>query len=73
MPGDPSEIKDFQEKTSVSSKLHLELNFPEIDVNFQDPPFFELIYNRWVRTFSHALSYALPIISAFFYFLKVWK
>ncbi|XP_028410274.1 autophagy-related protein 2 homolog B-like [Dendronephthya gigantea] len=47
VPGDPSEMKEFQEKTSVFSKLHLELNFPEIDVNFQDPPFFELIYNRF--------------------------
>ena len=49
VPGDPLEMKDFQEKTSMVSKLHIELNFPEIDANFQDPSFFELIYNRSVR------------------------
>ena len=48
VPGDSQEMKDFQEKTSVFSKLHIELNFPEIDANFQDPCFFELIYNRSV-------------------------
>ena len=45
-------MNDFQEKASALSKLHIELNFPEIDANFQDPSFFELIYNRSVLNIS---------------------
>jgi hypothetical protein len=55
VPGDPLEMKDFQEKTSMFSKLHIELNFPEIDANFQDPCFYELIYNRSVGNFQDIL------------------
>ncbi len=60
VPGDSQEMKDFQEKTSVFSKLHIELNFPEIDANFQDPCFFELIYNRSVPNDICVRSKAIP-------------
>lgn len=49
-------MKDFQEQTSAFSKIHIELNFPEVDANFQDPSFFELIYNRSVRNYCMKLE-----------------
>ncbi|XP_043930581.1 autophagy-related protein 2 homolog B [Protopterus annectens] len=46
MPGDATEMSDFQDKAMVNSRYVLELSFPYIDLTLPNKEFYEKIYNR---------------------------
>jgi len=49
MPGDKQDVSEFLERAVSNTKLHLDLNIPNVNVFLPDRDFFEVIYNRYIQ------------------------
>ena len=59
MPGDRQETREFIEKSRANTRVHLELNVPNVHAILPSKEFFELIYNRYGGIFVNSRGITL--------------